>query len=142
ELPQSGGWATTVSLSPDGKTLATGGDDAVIRFWDLVTGKPSPKTLKGEVPVLALTYSPDGGRLAVAGLDAPVTVWDLAAGKVVAECAAEKNERTVAVAFTAGGKSVIRQAFARPIRRYDGAPRKDRVPTFPGNEPEQRACEA
>jgi WD40 repeat protein len=139
ELPQSGGGAEALALAPEGKTLAAGGDDGGIRFWDLATGKELPRTLKGEAPVLALAYSPDGGRLAVAGLDVPVTVWDLAAGKVVAECAVEKTQRTVAVVFTADGKSVIEQtlngAFGG-IRVYDAATGKDRERTFAGLDPD------
>jgi WD40 repeat protein len=29
-------WALSVSLSPNGQTLATAGDDAVVKLWHLV----------------------------------------------------------------------------------------------------------
>lgn len=54
-----------VAFAPDGKTLASGGDDGVIRFWGLKTDKPAECSAvrfeKGAVG--AINYSPDGSKL-------------------------------------------------------------------------------
>lgn len=59
-----------VSISPDGKTLASGGINAV-RLWDLQTGKDTTAPLaltEGVLPsgIKSLSFSPDGQLLSVA----------------------------------------------------------------------------
>jgi WD40 repeat protein len=57
----------TLTLTPDGKTLATG-EDGVVRLWDLETGKVTRSFSFPDVFwVRAVTFSPDGKRLAVIG---------------------------------------------------------------------------
>jgi WD40 repeat protein/tetratricopeptide (TPR) repeat protein/tRNA A-37 threonylcarbamoyl transferase component Bud32 len=53
-----------VAYSPDGKRLATGGDDQVINLWDTATGQ-QVLTLRGHTRrIWSLVFSPDGERLA------------------------------------------------------------------------------
>ncbi len=78
-------WA--VAVSPDGKTLATGGNDHTIRLWDLVAWQPGERlppcrVLEGHTnQVRSLAFSRDGTRLASAGLDKVVVLWDAVTGK-------------------------------------------------------------
>ncbi|MFD0660099.1 WD40 repeat domain-containing protein [Thermocatellispora tengchongensis] len=68
-------WAA--ACSPDGGTLATAGDDAVVRLWDPATGHLL-RTLTGPARrVSSLAYAPDGASLAAGGDDGVVLVWDL-----------------------------------------------------------------
>ena len=39
ELPGHEGGAKCVTVSPDGKTLASGGKDGAVKVWDAKTGK-------------------------------------------------------------------------------------------------------
>jgi serine/threonine protein kinase/WD40 repeat protein/tetratricopeptide (TPR) repeat protein len=54
-----------VAWSPDGRTIATGGHDQLLRFWDATTGvlKGHPDRMPNRVAILR--YSPDGRTLAV-----------------------------------------------------------------------------
>ncbi len=78
-------WA--VALSPDGRTLASGGDFAGIHLWDLTTISPIHGTIELKSTLAAstarvegLAFSPDGQTLAVATGKSDgeaIHLWDL-----------------------------------------------------------------
>src|SRR5262249_56335747 len=87
-----------VAFAPDSHTLATGGQDSVVKLWDVATGQ-LVRTLRGrpsdplnypEDAVGALAFSHDGTWLAAGfgrpglldpGYDQVVKVWDVASGR-------------------------------------------------------------
>ncbi|HET6878586.1 MAG TPA: WD40 repeat domain-containing protein [Pirellulales bacterium] len=76
-LPGHRGAIDCLAFSPDGDTLATGGEDRQIKIWSVKTGEQI-KTLKGHrYQVTAVAFSPDGKLLASAGPDATVRIWTL-----------------------------------------------------------------
>jgi hypothetical protein len=73
-------------FSPNGKILAAGGRDGVVRLFDTATGKVG-RTFeghKGQQPgqawVTSLSFSPNGNLLAEAGRDGIVHLWDVDKG--------------------------------------------------------------
>src|SRR5205807_4615864 len=53
---------TALAFSPDGKRIASGGQDNTINLWDLATGRLLAKIRTG-AGITSLSYSPDGKTL-------------------------------------------------------------------------------
>jgi eukaryotic-like serine/threonine-protein kinase len=97
------GYVRSVAYSPDGQTLASAGDDGVIRFWDAITGQERGQ-LKGHTGVVsAIAYAPGGKALASAGADGTVRLWDSATGDALGALWTETNSLST-MAFSPDGK--------------------------------------
>ena len=58
-------YVAALAFQPDGKVLAAGDFNGLVRLWDTSTGREIGRPLpQGEI-VLSLAYSPDGKMLAV-----------------------------------------------------------------------------
>jgi WD40 repeat protein len=68
------GPVNTVAYSPNGRAIAVGGDDALVRVWD-VASDAAPRILEGQDdPVTVLAFSPDSSLLASAS-STGTSVW-------------------------------------------------------------------
>jgi WD40 repeat protein len=69
------GMISTLALSPDGRTIATGSMDHSIRLWDLPTRKLIT-TLQGHLnEIWALAFLPDGKTLVSGAKDGSLKLW-------------------------------------------------------------------
>jgi hypothetical protein len=66
-----------VAFTPDGGTLITGGNDKVIRFWDLGAARELPALESHKGTVNGIVLSHDGKTLVSAGNDNMVRTWSL-----------------------------------------------------------------
>ena len=110
-----------VTFSHDGHLLASGGQDGIVRVWNIASKEllhtwkpPSPKEVN------AVAFSPDGQRLAAAGDDGMIRLWDVTSG----------TEQTVLrghvgwaadVCFSADGQHIASAGSDRTVRLWDVA---------------------
>src|SRR4051794_23693665 len=67
-----GGGVNAVAVAPAGKTVASAGNDRLVRLWDAATGKELRRCAGHANGVAAVAFSPDGGRLVSASYDQTV----------------------------------------------------------------------
>jgi WD40 repeat protein len=65
----------SISFSPDGKRLATGSEDRLVKIWDADTHQELI-TFKGHSDhVYSVAFSPDGRTLATGSRDKTAQIW-------------------------------------------------------------------
>ena len=68
------GRVRSVAWGPDGKNIASGGDDKTIKVWNAQTGQ-CVSTLNVDSGVNAVAWSPDAKVLASGSDDKTVRIW-------------------------------------------------------------------
>jgi WD40 repeat protein len=77
------GWARAVAVSPDGKLVASCGNDNAVRIWSAADGKPV-RTLEGHTShVYNVAFHPDGKHVASADLKGIIKDWDVKTGRCI-----------------------------------------------------------
>jgi hypothetical protein len=111
-----------LALDKDGKKLAAGGCDRLVRIWDL---SPGYDKARAETPienhadwVFGVTFSPDGKHLLTASRDKTAKVWDIAAKESVATFPDHQNG-VYAVAITHDGKFGISAGEDNNVRYWE-----------------------
>lgn len=64
-----------MSVSPDGKLLASGGWDGVVKLWNTATLEGQGTIVSEPRMIWAVAFSPDGKTLATAGNTGSIKLW-------------------------------------------------------------------
>ncbi len=73
--------ATHGVWSPEGRWLATGSSDGLVRVWDATTGTVAHELAGHTGAIWSVAWSPDGQRLASAAADKSLRLWEPLSGK-------------------------------------------------------------
>jgi WD40 repeat protein len=119
-LPRHDGAVRTLTITPDGSRLVTGGDDHTIRIWNLASGRLE-RTLQGHADsVRAVAVTPDGRRIVSGGTYDVVRVWDFASGQFEHTIAGQAGCRAVyTMAVTGDGKRVVLGGAGAVVQVWD-----------------------
>jgi WD40 repeat protein len=98
-----------VTISPDGRVLATWGPSTGVQLWDVEAGTERLPHTGHRGPITAMAFTSDGTRVVTGAMDSTVRVWDartgaqqrvLPVGLSIDALALDGNERVVVSAFS------------------------------------------
>jgi mono/diheme cytochrome c family protein len=107
-----------VVFHPDGLHAAAGGDDRVLRLWDVQTGKELRQFRGHKDEITAVAFSPRGLWTVTGSRDRTVRLWDTETGDELAVWTGH-TERVRCVAFSPDGWYVLSGGDDRTVRLWD-----------------------
>lgn len=135
ELAETDDAELCLALSRDGKKLAAGGCDRLVRVWNLGAGAAHAKleqSFENHADwVNAVAFSPDGTKLLTASRDKTAKVWDLTAKESMLTFPEHQNIVYDVIAST-DGKEAFSAGEDRLIRVWSTADGKQ-LRTIPGH---------
>jgi WD40 repeat protein/serine/threonine protein kinase len=107
-----------VVFSPDGRHLASAGNEPAVTIWDVQTGKRiDTPPLPPPCPSQGLAFSPDGTQLALGSNDQVVRVWDTRTWKLLHEY--HDPGGVLSVAFSPDGKRLTWGSTDSTVKVWD-----------------------
>ena len=107
-----------MAFSPDGQTLASGGQVQTVRLWDVDTSE-NLKTLRGHTDsVASMAFSPDGQTLASGSSDTTIRLWNIDTGGLLKTLQGHTGS-VFSVSFSPDGQTLASGSSDTTIRLWD-----------------------
>ncbi len=110
--------ATAVAMSADGKTIAAGGDDHVVRIWQGSADQVSLRLTGHDDWVRGLQFAADDTKLASVGADRRLCLWALQNTNQPERTSHLAGGSLASVAFHPNGQQLLTAGFRDPMRLF------------------------
>jgi hypothetical protein len=107
----------SVCFSPDGKYLATGAEDKIIRVWEISSAKIVHSFTGHEQDIYSLDFARNGRLIASGSGDRTVRLWDLDANRQVLQLLIDDGVTTVAI--SPDNRYVAAGSLDKSVRVWD-----------------------
>jgi WD40 repeat protein len=99
----------SVSWSPDGRRIATGGNDRAVGVWEAESGELVTQLLGHTGGVITVDWAPDSDRLLSTASDGAAKIWEIeaAGGRELLSLAAKETKSPTWGAFSTDGTKVL-----------------------------------
>jgi WD40 repeat protein len=107
----------SVSISPDGKQIATGSWGGLVVLWDFAAGKELHRFLQPS-RASRVAFSPDGKTLLSDSVEGKLYLWDVASGKLRAAWVVSASRIRV-IGFLPDGKVILSGGYDKTVKAWD-----------------------
>ncbi|MFI5380761.1 MAG: hypothetical protein ACHRHE_15790, partial [Tepidisphaerales bacterium] len=120
---------TSVAVSPDGSRILSGSSDALLKLWDVATGREI-RTFKGHTgSVLSVAFSPDGRTALSGSADKTLILWDVETANQVRPFVGHRDRARAVI--SPDGRLALSGSDDRTLKLWDIGSGKE-VLTFKG----------
>jgi len=120
----------SLTISPDGRWLASGHSSGEVCFWTLPIGQPIKRSVAHRGPVSALAFSPDSSRLASGGEDQLIHLWETGTSNRLATFQGH-NSTVFSCAFSSDGQTLVSASGDDTAKSWSVKRPQARSLTFP-----------
>lgn len=103
-----------VAFSPDGTTIASGGEQQPIQLWRVSNGERTLTLTGHSEAVYSIAFSPSGRTLASGSADRTIRIWDLSTGELLQTLG--HSDTVYTVAFSRDGRTLVSGSKDRTVK--------------------------